>query len=114
MLYKMKAGHGFVGNCTEHTYAETVFVKNGIAVCKTRTARDTLYSRGYDPLEEIPVDVGDSRIDDKYYTIRSFSAMVEDDTVDLRPASQVKKEANDNNKQPVRQDSNNKKTQSRR
>lgn len=73
MLYKMKAANGFVGDAIEYTYSENVSIKGGIAVCKTKTARDALYVRGYNLLEEIPVDLGDDRVPDKYFTTQSYA-----------------------------------------
>ncbi len=74
----MKAANGFVGDAIEYTYAENVSVKAGVAVCKTRTARDALYLRGYNLLEEIPVDLGDARVSDIYFTTQSYAVEKKD------------------------------------
>ena len=68
MLYKMRHHGAFRGDAVEHTYLEMVHVKGGIAVCKDSRTRDALRVRGYDLIEEIPLDLKeDERIPDKFY-----------------------------------------------
>lgn len=73
MLYKLKAVGNFQGNAIEHTYEEMVQVKNGIAICKTKIAKDALYVRGYDLIEEIPLELnGQQGIPNELYTLKKY------------------------------------------
>lgn len=76
MLFKVMSVTGFRGDAVEYTREEQVIIKNGIGICRTEIARDTLFIRGYDFIEEIPLELTVSdTIPDELYTDRKYAVI---------------------------------------